>query len=164
MITYIAQNVKRINIVTNHINKFRKLEEQLYNEMGIVLNISNNKNKSLLNVKLIINIDFPEEIINKYDIYNNAIIVNILNEIKVKAKKFNGINIKYYKAYIPKEFKMDGFSKNIIYESMIYNCNYEEARKNIINNKIRISRLIGINGEISENEFCKNLKYNTWQK
>ena len=59
---------------------------------------------------------------------------------------------------------MEGFPKNIIYESMIYNYNYEEARKDIINNKIRVSKLIGINGEISENEFCKNLKYNTWQK
>ena len=28
---------------------------------------------------------------------------------------------------------------------------------------IKIKKLIGINGDISENEFCKNLKYNTWQ-
>ena len=132
--------------------------------MGIILNLSNNKNKSLIKAEIIINVDFPEEIINKYNIYNNAIVVNILNEIKIKAKRFNGINVNYYKAYIPKKCKMEGFPKNIIYESMIYNYNYEEARKNIINNKIRISRLIGINGEISENEFCKNLKYNTWQK
>ena len=161
IITYIAQNVKRVNIVTNHSNKFKKTEDYLYNELGVILNITNNKSKSLSNANLIINIDFPEEIINKYEINSNAIIVNIFNEIKVRAKKFNGININYYKACIPKEYQIDGFQNNLVYESSIYKCSYENARKDIIANKIRIKKLVGINGDISENEFCKNLKYNT---
>ena len=85
---YVAQNIKRVNIVTNHINKFKKMEEYLYNELGIILNISNNKSKSLLNSELIINIDFPQELINKYEIYNKAILINILNSVEIKAKKF----------------------------------------------------------------------------
>lgn len=161
IITYIAQNAKRVNIVTNHSNKFKKTEDYLYNELGVILNITNNKSKSLSNANLIINIDFPEEIINKYEINSNAIIVNIFNEIKIRAKKFNGININYYKACIPKEYQIDGFQNNLVYESSIYKCSYENARKDIIANKIRIKKLVGINGDISENEFCKNLKYNT---
>ena len=161
IITYIAQNVKRVNIVTNHSNKFKKIEDYLYNELGVILNITNNKSKSLSNANLIINIDFPEEIINKYEINSNAIIVNIFNEIKIRAKRFNGVNINYYKAYIPKKYKMEEFKDNLIYESSIYKYNYENARKDIITNKIKIKKLIGINGDISENEFCKNLKYNT---
>lgn len=161
IITYIAQNVKRVNIVTNHSNKFKKTEDYLYNELGVILNITNNKSKSLSNANLIINIDFPEEIINKYEINSNAIIVNIFNEIKKRAKKFNGININYYKACIPKEYQIDGFQNNLVYESSIYKYSYENARKDIIANKIRIKKLVGINGDISENEFCKNLKYNT---
>lgn len=155
IITYIAQNVKRVSIVTNHSNKFKAIEEYLYNELGIILNITNNKNKSLSNAKLIINIDFPEEIINKYQINSNAIIVNIFNEVKIKAKKFNGININYYKVYIPKKYKMEGFKNNLIYESSIYRFNYEKARRDIITNKVKIRKLMGINGEILENEFCK---------
>ncbi len=161
IIAYIAQNVKRVNIVTNHSNKFKKIEDYLYNELGVILNITNNKSKSLSNANLIINIDFPEEIINKYEINSNAIIVNIFNEIKIRAKKFNGININYYKACIPKEYQIDGFQNNLVYESSIYKYSYENARKDIIANKIRIKKLVGINGDISENEFCKNLKYNT---
>lgn len=157
IITYIAQNVKRVNIVTNHSNKFKKIEDYLYNELGVILNITNNKSKSLSNANLIINIDFPEEIINKYEINSNAIIVNIFNEIKIRAKKFNGININYYKACIPKEYQIDGFQNNLVYESSIYKYSYENARKDIIANKIRIKKLVGINGDISENEFCKNL-------
>lgn len=161
IITYIAQNVKRVNIVTNHSNKFKKIEDYLYNELGVILNITNNKSKSLSNANIIINIDFPEEIINKYEINSNAIIVNIFNEIKIRAKKFNGININYYKACIPKEYQIDGFQNKLVYESSIYKYSYENARKDIIANKIRIKKLVGINGDISENEFCKNLKYNT---
>ena len=161
IITYIAQNVKRVNIVTNHSNKFKKIEDYLYNELGVILNITNNKSKSLSNANIIINIDFPEEIINKYEINSNAIIVNIFNEIKIRAKKFNGININYYKACIPKEYQIDGFQNNLVYESSIYKYSYENARKDIIANKIRIKKLVGINGDISENEFFKNLKYNT---
>ena len=161
IITYIAQNVKRVNIVTNHSNKFKKIEDYLYNELGVILNITNNKSKSLSNANLIINIDFPEEIINKYEINSNAIIVNIFNEIKIRAKKFNGININYYKACIPKEYQIDGFQNNLVYESSIYKYSYENARKDIIASKIRIKKLVGINGDISENEFYKNLKYNT---
>lgn len=161
IITYIAQNVKRVNIVTNHSNKFKKIEDYLYNELGVILNITNNKSKSLSNANIIINIDFPEEIINKYEINSNAIIVNIFNEIKIRAKKFNGININYYKACIPKEYQIDGFQNNLVYENSIYKYSYENARKDIIANKIRIKKLVGINGDISENEFCKNLKYNT---
>lgn len=161
IIAYIAQNVKRVNIVTNHSNKFKKTEDYLYNELGVILNITNNKSKSLSNANLIINIDFPEEIINKYEINSNAIIVNIFNEIKIRAKKFNGININYYKACIPKEYQIDGFQNNLVYESSIDKYSYENARKDIIANKIRIKKLVGINGDISENEFCKNLKYNT---
>ena len=161
IITYIAQNVKRVNIVTNHSNKFKKIEDYLYNELGVILNITNNKSKSLSNANLIINIDFPEEIINKYEINSNAIIVNIFNEIKIRAKKFNGININYYKACIPKEYQIDGFQNNLVYESSIYKYSYENARKDIIANKIRIKKLVGINGDISENEFCKNLIYFT---
>ena len=55
IITYIAQNVKRVNIVTNHSNKFKKIEDYLYNELGVILNITNNKSKSLSNANIIIN-------------------------------------------------------------------------------------------------------------
>ena len=155
---YVAQNMKRVNIVTNHINKFKKMEEYLYNELGIILNISNNKSKSLLNSELIINIDFPQELINKYEIYNKAILINILNGVEIKAKKFNGINVNYYSIYMPKRYKMNGFDNQIVYESEIYKYGYNQARNCIIKDKIKIKKLIGRNGEILEGEFFKKVR------
>lgn len=154
---YVAQNMKRVNIVTNHINKFKKMEEYLYNELGIILNISNNKSKSLLNSELIINIDFPQELINKYEIYDKAVIVNILNRVEIKTKRFNGINVNYYSIYMPKRYKMNGFDNQIVYESEIYKYDYKQARNCIIKDKIKIRKLIGINGKITEGEFFQKV-------
>lgn len=155
IIIEIAKSIKRLNIVTNHINKFQKIEEYLYNEFGIMLNISNNKRRSLLKSEVIINFDFPEEIINKYRIYDKAIILNISGKINLQSRRFNGININYYKILVPDEYKLNGFQDEIIYESLIYGNKYEYINKKITEDKIEVNKLIGNNGSIRENEFLQ---------
>ena len=118
-----------------------------------MLNISNNKRKSLLKSEIIINIDFTEESINKYKIFDNAIIVNINDKINIQSKRFNGININYYKIQIPDEYKLEGFQNEIVYESLIYGKKYKYINERIIKEKIKINRLIGNNGIIKEREF-----------
>ena len=82
----IARQYKRLNIVTNHIEKFKKIEEELYNKEGIMIIVTNNKKKSLSKSKIILNIDFPKELLNKYNIYENAILVNIRGNMKIARK------------------------------------------------------------------------------
>lgn len=153
LIILIAKNIKRLNIITNHIQKCKKIEEYLYDEFGIMLNISNNKKVSLSKAEIIINIDFPGEIVNKYRIYDKAIILNILEKISIKSKRFNGINASYYKISMPEEYKQERFEDEIIYESLIYKYKHidvilERATKD----KIQIEGLIGNNGIIKEKE------------
>lgn len=153
LIIFIAKNIKRLNIVTNHIEKCKKIEKYLYDEFGIMLNVSNNKKSSLLKSELIVNIDFPEEILNKYKIYDKAIILNILEKVTVKSIRFNGINVSNYKIIIPEEDKLNEFEDEIVYESLIYG--YKELNtimKKIDNDKVKIEALIGNNGFINENE------------
>ena len=143
IIIYIAKNIKRLNIVTNHINKFKKLEEYLYDEYGIMLNISNSKRRSLLKSEIIINIDFPEELINKYRIYDESIIVNINDKIKIFSKRFNGKNYSYYKIKIPEKYKLEEFANEVIYESMIYNLRtFKEINEKIEDDKIQIEKFV----------------------
>ena len=151
-IIYIANKIKRINIVTNHINSFKSLENKLYNDFGIIITISNNKKKSLLESKTIINFDFPNEIINKYSINNNAIIINIPEDIKINTKKFNGILINNFKISIPPKYKISEFSDEVIYESLVYKMNFVSIKKTIKNDNIKIEGLIGNCGEISKSE------------
>ena len=116
-----------------------------------MLNISNNKKVSLSKAEVIINIDFPEEILNKYRIYDKAIILNILEKISIKSKRFNGINTSYYKIDMPEEYKLDEFEDEIVYESLIYNYKHLDDILNIIiKDKIEIAGLIGNNGIIQE--------------
>ena len=120
IIVEIAKSIKRLNIVTNHINKCQKIEEYLYNEFGIILNISNNKRRSLLKAEVIINFDFPEELINKYRIYDKAVIISMDDKVDIKSKRFSGTNINYFKIILPNEYRIEEFQNEIVYESLIY--------------------------------------------
>ena len=51
-----------------------------------MITINNNKKKSLTKSDIILNIDFPNELINKYRIAENANIINIKGETKIKQK------------------------------------------------------------------------------
>ena len=85
----IAQEYKLLNIVTNHMEKFKKIEEKIYNENGLMITVTNNKKKSLKKSQIILNIDFPKELLNEYFIYEDAIIVNICGNMKITKKRFN---------------------------------------------------------------------------
>lgn len=147
----IVKKYKKVNIVTNHFEKFKKLEEQIFEEDGIMLTVSNNKRKSLFNSQVILNIDFPEELINKYRIYEKAIIVNFRRNVTIDAKRFNGMNIKDYEIdfqYL-EAFDLEKenlYDKKDIYEAEILkNKPYEVVMKNLIRNKVKIVKLIGNN-------------------
>lgn len=153
LIIDLAKEVRTLNIITYHVGKWKKIEEKLYNEFGILLNVSNNKKNSLMYSKIIINIDFPTELINQYKIYNNAIIINILGNVQIKSKKFNGTNINYFEIKMPKKYNMECFKNEIIYESILYKKGLYESRNIILKDKIKIKKFIGNNGCIKENEF-----------
>lgn len=150
----IASEYKRVNIVTNHIEKFKKIEEKLYNEEGIMIIVTNNKKKSLLKSNIILNIDFPKELLNKYNIYENAIIININGNMKIEKKRFNGITINNYEINVKGENyeKINSLNKYYIrdlYEAKFYKTMpYKEIIKKINSDKLDISNLIGNNGPI----------------
>ena len=107
-IKILAENYKNLNIVTNHIEKFKKLEDK-FMENGIMITISNNKKKSLMKSKIILNIDFPNELINKYMI-----------------KRFNGFMVNNYEIDFRDDIKSeenlfgDEFYLRDVYESRLY--------------------------------------------
>lgn len=153
IIIELAEKVKTLNIVTNHIDEFKNLEDYLYNEKGIIIKVSNNYKIALQKTDIIINLDIPEETINKYLIPNKSIIININGGIKIKSKKFNGINVNDYNIRIPNKYKIEGFNNKFIYEGNVLNKEYTKARKQILEDKIRIENLIGEKGVINQKEY-----------
>ena len=151
----IARQYKRLNIVTNHIEKFKKIEEELYNKEGIMIIVTNNKKKSLSKSKIILNIDFPKELLNKYNIYENAILVNIRGNMKIARKRFNGITINDYEIKLNNLDYSQINNKNQynirdIYEASFYKTMpYREIVKQINADKPEVTSLYGNNGAIS---------------
>lgn len=93
---YVLENIKlivgkykRVNIVTNHLEKFKKLEKEIFEKDGIMVTVTNNKKKSLTKSNVILNYDFPTELINKYKIYDEAIILNVKQNVSISSKRFN---------------------------------------------------------------------------
>lgn len=124
-IKILAENYKNLNIVTNHIEKFKKLEDK-FMENGIMITIGNNKKKSLMKSKIILNIDFPNELINKYMIKDDAIIINVPGKAKINRKRFNGLMANNYEIDFRDDIKSeenllgDEFYLRDVYESRLY--------------------------------------------
>lgn len=154
---------KRIKIVTNHSEKFKKLENDLYEQNGVPIIISNNKKKSLSKSELIINFDFIEEDVNQYNVNENAIIVSLDEIIKINKKRFNGIVITDYEVSSEKipynsNIKSGEFYNKEIYEEKVYNellqrvqlseanCSKFQIIRNIIKEyEIKIDAIYGLN-------------------
>ena len=118
-----SKNFKRVGIVTNHISKFKKIEEKLYENNGILITVTNNRRKSLLKSNIIINIDFPKELLNKFTINDNATIINIEEEIKIKKKRFCGKVINNYELNVVDYIEYNDWCKNQKIDIGKYNIN-----------------------------------------
>lgn len=88
-IKLIVRKYKRVNIVTNHLEKFKKIEKEILEKDGIMVTVTNNKKKSLVKSNVILNYDFPTELINKYRIYDEAIVINVKQNVSINSKRFN---------------------------------------------------------------------------
>lgn len=152
-IKILAQQYTTLNIVTNHIEKFKKLEKQLQ-ENGIIITITNNKKKSLMKSQIIINIDFPKELINKYRINEKATIINVKRPVKITQKRFDGITvndyeIEYIKDICNEKFFGNEYNLKDLYEAEMYKkTSYEDLRKKIKADKVSISKVFLNNGEL----------------
>ena len=139
LINVFSRKFKTLNVVTNNISYFVALKEQLWEDEGIVIILTNNKKKALSKSDIIINIDFPEEIVNTYHICDEAIIINLEENIKIKKKRFTGQIINDYKIKAKEESKLSEFLNKEEYKKYdvndlaeVYIANNPEELQNII--------------------------------
>ena len=181
------ENCKTVNIVTNDIDRFKSVQDRIYDNENILIGISNNKSKGLKRARYIFNVNMDENDIKKYKINRDAIIINLKNMVYYNNPGFNGININYIKISLPDEYveqfeKIDNqneFDLTRLYEIYLTQEGNIEKRKTyalggeqkddiegylISENKVKIVELIGNNGKIDRNEFAKNSILNTLTK
>lgn len=154
IIKTIAKQYKKTTIVTNHISKLKKIEQEIYEKQGVLIVLTNNQKKSLTKAQIILNMDFNKEMLNKYKINESAIIINLEGDMKIEEKRFNGININDYEIEVGREEiiwreNMKKFRTKDLLESVIYmKDTYKNIRNKLNKNKVNIKELYGINGKI----------------
>lgn len=160
----LADKVKIINVLTTDSYKFKKLEKELYEKNGIIINMNNNYKKSLLKSDIILNFDFLEDELNKYNFPKKASIINFEGYININTKLFEGINANFFEISMPKKYLkyllyFKRFNTSNLYESFIYkNTNPANIIKEIENDNVDITFLLGKNGKIRKNEYLKMSK------
>ena len=160
LVLQIATKVKRIKLVTNHIEQFRTVESELYDTLGIMMTLSNNKKKSLAKAGIILNMDFPEELVDKYTIGRNAILINLEEKVTMTRKNFNGIVISDYLLNAIEEVddmvqKYPALEKNHVCEVGFLNLSMNEIKNKKDVEKMEIAGLVGNNGVIDVNDFLR---------
>lgn len=149
----LAKDVKRIHIVTNRVTQFANIERDLEGVLGVGCQITNNKRKSLLKSKIIINLDYLEDELNEFAINPNAIIIDVIQKVNINTKSFCGIHIYDYEIGTDSKFEHEEFQKKKVLEAKIFGKNYSGVREVIKEEKIKIKKLIGKNGEINVLEY-----------
>lgn len=162
IIKELAKKAKAITIVTNHINQFKKLEEELIEEWGIGITIANNKRKSLVKSEWILNLDFPKELVNQYQIFSKAVLINIEEMVEIERKSFEGITIQNCEisySMTPEQKQIyQGFSPLCCYEAYkIEKGKLEEVFKELEEKKLHILYFFGKNG-IVQDELLQSTK------
>lgn len=160
LIPYLAKHIKRLNIITKNISRFKKLEENLQENFGINILVMNNKKKSLAKAKIIINLDFKQENLSLYNINRKAIMISKV-PIEMNTKGFEGILVRNYSILLQKKKLAESFYYNfenkVLLESFLnLTKNYEEVSKDLEQMQAKVTKIWGKNGEILAEEI-KNL-------
>ena len=147
-----GQNMKKeetiIHILVNDINEniiqLLNLLTKTYKSICVVT-------KHVQKLQKIVNIDFPEEFMNQYIIYENAVILDIQGNTKIRKKRFNGIILQNYEINIKRkeeyEIEEELFYAKDLYEAEFYKKQpYQFVREKIKKDEIEIETLYGKNG------------------
>ena len=116
---------KTINIVTHQIRKFDSLEKEIYENQGLILNVTNHLKKVCAKSKLVFNFDFQKKDFEKIVFLPDAVIVQLEQYMDVKQSNFKGKIIDFYGINLPRQYKklydkLHYFNSSMLYESFIY--------------------------------------------
>lgn len=145
----LSKRVKNINIITKNINLFKKLEEDVYEESGMILRITNDFKKATLKSNIILNFNFVQELLDKINFGKNSNLVNFERSLRINQKSFNGKVINFYHINLPEKYlynqeRFTRFDTSILYESYIYKKTSPiNIWKEISKDKIKIDALEG---------------------
>lgn len=152
----ISTKVKGISILTNDVSKFSNIANQIMEDTGLCVKVSNNPKSGIKNCDIVINFDYD---LNKnIDLnYNNCIVLNFNNKIDKIKKTYKGIIINDVNVNIEDNYILKYINPNK-YRNIALAQSINESKDNL-----RINYLIGTKEKINTKEFenfriIKNVK------
>ena len=161
IIENMCKKFKTVNIITENLKYYKRLENKLFDE-GVLITVSNNKRKSAKNAKFIVNIDFEKNKIEQYNVNMSSIIINLINEKVLFEKYFRGVLINNIKIMLNSDLKcyinefFGEINENIYLENLLYDKECGDAQNEFLKYGCEIVGLIGIRGVINDKELQKS--------
>ncbi len=160
IIKKLVEKFKTVNIITENLKYYKRLENSLYDE-GILITVSNNIRKSARNAKYIINIDFCKELFENYNINIDSLIINLTDEVVLFEKKFGGVLVNNFEVCVDEDSAKfieefyGNIDKKIYLESILCTGKqyYEKAGDLFKQYNGKIRNLTGIRGVLQKCEF-----------
>lgn len=153
LIQRIAEEVKSLTIITDNAYRFEQVVEELLASRGIVVQLISQKQSKLRRKHVIVNIDFPNEVLEKLNLPQEALIItNSVKPVKMRSS-FNGIVIRDIDIYLGKN--VEKFRTIELCEAYIYQVMKRIKENEIKFNKsdYKINGYIGNNGKIEQEDF-----------
>lgn len=153
----ICVKVKICNILTNQTKQFQKLEEEVYQTNGIVLNVSKNYKRVACKSNIVINFDFPKRDFEKCIFAKTAYFINVGKNMQLDGKDLNQRNIIFLGIDMPEKYVeylevLEGFNSSILYESFIYKkTSYQNIKKELLGDDAKILYLKDSNQKLLTN-------------
>lgn len=140
----ISTKVKGLTILTDTVSKFSNLSNEIMEDTGLCLKVTNNIKSGIKNCDIIFNFDFDLNKLIDCN-YNNCILINFNNKIEKTKKSFKGIiindlNVKIGDNEIFKYINKDKYRNIALAQSISENKDF------------KINCLVGTKGKIELKE------------
>lgn len=153
IIVDLGNRCKSISLVTDNIRKLYRLDSKLNKDDNIIVSVSSNRRKALQRAGIVVNFDYDETFFENFNINRNCIIINLSNNVLTLKNSFQGsiiekLEIDYINKY-ENFINIDNFDKTILYETFIYDENYDSAKEIMMFDNCRIKKVLGMRNEIN---------------
>lgn len=153
IIVDLGNRCKSISLVTDNIRKLYRLDSKLNKDDNIIVSVSSNRRKALQRARIVVNFDYDETFFENFNINRNCIIINLSNNVLTLKNSFQGsiiekLEIDYINKY-ENFINIDNFDKTILYETFIYDENYDNAKEIMRFDNCRIKKVLGMKNEIN---------------
>lgn len=151
----LSKSCKVLNILTKNSERFISIENILYENSSLLVNVSTNKKKVCLFSNIVINIDFSRSELEECNLKRDSILIQCTKEKTDKKLKavITFYRLSFDKSYMSFFNRNKNFEEEILYESLFYGAiSLDGMEKFLVRDNVKIKNFEGLHGKIKFRE------------